>query len=231
VAEGERDIPRWLRHRDRAVSADDFADIVRQTPGVAIGRVDVRPLFHPEIGTPAPGVVTILVVPDDPLNPDAPQPNRLFLQAVCNYLEPRRLLTTEIHVAGPDYQAVSVSIGIDVVAGLEIPPVREGVKAAIRDFLSPLRGGFAQVGWPLDTPVDDRELWARAARVDGVARVRSLRLFDADGNPVDRVEVSGLQLPRLLRVAVAVGDAEDLAPPQTAAPVKRVPVPVLPPAC
>src|SRR5439155_16637682 len=65
VTEAERSIPRVLRHRNRAVSKEDFVDIVGRTPGIDLGRVDILPLFHPINGSPAPGVVTILVVPND----------------------------------------------------------------------------------------------------------------------------------------------------------------------
>src|SRR5207244_1876080 len=74
TAEGERAIARYIRHRDRAVTPDDFSDIVRRTPGIELGRVDVLPLYHPRLGSPSPGVVTLLVVPDDPRRPEAPEP-------------------------------------------------------------------------------------------------------------------------------------------------------------
>ena len=45
--EGERNIPRYLRHRDRLVTAQDFEDVALRTPGVDMGRVEVLPLFHP----------------------------------------------------------------------------------------------------------------------------------------------------------------------------------------
>jgi predicted phage baseplate assembly protein len=236
VAEAERSIPRQLRERDRAVSATDMRDIARRTPGVALGRVEVLPLFHPDFGAPAPGVVTLLVVPDDPVHPEAPVPDRLFLAAVCEHLEPRRLLTTEVHVAGPEYVGLSVAVGIDVVPGEDVAPVREAVKGEIREFLSPLKGGQRQEGWPLEKAVEDRELWARAARVDGVAKVRDLKLWDATGAAVARIEITGLQLPKLDRISARFGDPEDLlaepaVPPPVGGKTKRVPVPVLPPEC
>ena len=227
-ADAERHIARWLRHRDRAVAAEDFADIVRRTPGVAIGRVDVLPLFHPEAGSPSPGVVTLMLVPDDPSS-TAPVPDRLFLAAVCEYLEPRRLLTTEIVLTAPTYSGISVSVGIDVVAGGEMQPVRDAVAAAIRTFLSPLTGGLVHTGWPLEKAVEERELWAQGARVDGVASVRGVRLWNASGGRIDRLAISGLELPQLLRVTVSIGDPEDIIEPPTTG--RRVPVPVAPVSC
>jgi hypothetical protein len=212
---------------------------VNQTPGIDLGRVDVLPLFHPEIGSPAPGVVTVMVVPIDPLHPEAPAPDQFFLRAVCEYLEPRRVLTSEVHVRGPEYVGVMVAIGIDVVPGREIPTVREAVKAAIRQFLSPLDGGLEKGGWPLATAVEDRELLVQAARVDGVAKVRQVVLWPETGDAQPTIELSGLQLPRLNRLSVTVGDADDLRALDAAAstgggpakPKRRLPVPTVPRKC
>ena len=59
VADGEAAISSWLRHRDRLVTATDFADLTRRTPGVDLGREEVLPLFHPEADPTqrVPGVV------------------------------------------------------------------------------------------------------------------------------------------------------------------------------
>jgi hypothetical protein len=231
--EASRRIPLHLKHRDRAVSAEDFRGIVRDTPGVAIGRVEVLPSYHPQLGSPSPGVVTLLLVPDDPQRPEGPVPDRLFLQAVCRHLEPRRLVTTEVHLRGPDYQPLTLAVGFDVVPGADIAVVREAIKAALRTFLSPLRGGQDAGGWPLAKPVEDRELWAQAARVDGVAAIRGVRTWDRNGAEVRTLPITGLQLPRLDRLSVRTGDPEDVpaadAPPAT--PTPRRPVPVVPRSC
>lgn len=237
VGEAEREIPRVMRHANRAVSDEDFRDIVWSTPGVELGRVEVLPLFDPSSGapSPAPGVVTVLVIPIDVTYSGAPVPDQFFLRAVCAYLEPRRVLTTEVHVRGPQYVGISVSIGIDVVPGRDVANVREQVRAAIRRFLSPLAGGVDERGWPLDTVVEDRELLVRAARVDGVAKVRQVLIWTTDdGAARTTVAIAGLQLPRLDRVTVALGDAEDVTTTPGAPGVpstKRLPVPVVPRVC
>jgi hypothetical protein len=234
VAEAERTIPRVLRHRSRAVSQEDFADIVRSTPGIDLGRVEVLPLVHPDIGSPAPGVVTVLVVPNDRRRPEGPVPDQFFLRAICEYLEPRRVLTSEVHVRGPEYVGISVSVGITVVAGREIAPVREAVKNAIRAFLSPLPTALERRGWPLDKAVEDRELLVAAARVDGVAKVNQVLLWGASADSVLTVPISGRQLPRLDRIAVAIGEAENVmagAEPPGTKPKRRLPVPVVPREC
>ncbi len=207
LAEAERRIPAFLHHRDRLVAPQDFIDIAWRTPGVELGRVEVLPLFHPEQSAQASrGVVTLLVIPAaDALHPRSPEPDRLFLEAVCRYLAPRRLVTTELHVRGPLYQDIWVSLGIEVVPGRDQSPVRDAVKAAVEIFVSPLTGGFEGTGWPLDKTIDLLEISAVASRVSGVAKVIGVLLGDATGAARERIELSGLMLPRLRAVAAVSG--------------------------
>ncbi len=239
VAEAERRIPGELRRRERLVSESDFADVARQAPGVDVGRVEVLPLRHPnDPSAEAAGVVTVLVIPaTDPDQPDAPTPDRLFLDAVCAYLHPRRLVTTEVHVIGPTYRRVHVGVGIEVVPGRDLPPIREAVRTAVRDFLSPLTGGFAEAGWPLGRAVQASELIAVAARVDGVASVRGVTLgTDTDTDSTDAVTLGPLELPRLGALGVQAGAPPTLdeftatTPPVTEGP-ELVPVPMIPEDC
>ncbi|HYM79384.1 MAG TPA: baseplate J/gp47 family protein [Candidatus Dormibacteraeota bacterium] len=227
VTDAERNIPQYLQNGGRAVSQADFINIVQQTPGINLGRVEVLPVSDP-------GVVTLLVVPIDPQHPEAPQPNRLFLDSICNYLEPRRLLTTEVIVEGPDYVGLWVSIGIEVMPGRDIAPVREAVKQSIRTFLSPLNGGPTGEGWPLSKSVDLMDVWVQAVRVDGVSRVTNVLMWDITPSPQTSISISGLQLPRLDQISVAVGDPTDLTAAGSQGPTptqKRVAVPVLPLSC
>jgi hypothetical protein len=263
-SEGEKQISRYLQHRDRLVSATDFESITMRTPGVDIGRVEVIPAFTPEL-TPsepggAPGSVTLMLIPRyDPKQPDAPMPDRLFLDTVCRYLDPRRLVTTELFLRGPEYKQIWVSVGINVVAGASTSVVREAVKRALLEYLAPLRAASAgqleetavklsspefammQKGWPLRRPVAARELLAVASRAPGVLLVNDVLLAEGTSAASAQISMSGLQLPRVAGISVSVGAPQDLeqlrgqatAPPAGAAgtPKKVVPVPVIPTEC
>jgi hypothetical protein len=206
--DAERLIPQQIRHRNRLVSKDDFEDIVRRTPGVSIGRVDVLPLFRPGYGDQnLDGAVTVMVVPEDGQVPD-----HFFLSSVCDYLAPRRIVTMELHVRGPEFVPVWVSVGLDIVSGFDPAPVREEVKAKIETFLSPLQGGFPREGqvtgdgWPLRRAIDKLEIQAAVTRVDGVSKVNGLLLATAGESDTDIIELTGLQLPQLMKVGVTLGD-------------------------
>jgi len=237
LADAEYRIPRWLRHRDRLVSSDDFRDIAWQTPGADLGRVEVLPLVHPGLpGVVANGVVTLLVLPlFDAEHPQSPEPDQLFLDAVCRHLEPRRLVTTELHLVGPEYRDLWVSVGVEVVPGLEQGPVLDRVEVEVRRFLSPLAGGFASRGWPLEKAVEAGELTAAATRAGGVARINGLLLANADGGEVTTLAITGFQLPRLAGIAVTAGEpvpiADVLGTPQPETGKRRLPIPVVPEEC
>jgi hypothetical protein len=214
VVDAEKHISAFLRHRDRLVSADDFKIISQRTPGIELGRVEVLSLFHPDPNLQqilSEGVVTLMVIPKtDSLHPDTPEPDRLFLDTICDYLNPRRLVTTELHVCGPEYIPIWVSVGIDVVPGKDIPTVREAVKTAIQKFLSSLEGGFEGIGWPLDKAVEKYELWAKATQVEGVSKVNNVLLAKDKGAEEELVEMNGLQLPRILGLSIQSGEPKTL---------------------
>ena len=260
VTEGEKQIARYLQHRDRLVNAADFETITMRTPGVDIGRVDVIPAFNPELAPntagDAPGAVTLVLIPrTDPNQPDAPVPDDVFLNTICRYLNPRRLVTTELFLRGPVYKGIWVSAGINVVAGVATAEVREAVKQALLDFLAPLSKtagtigdsltslttpsyASTQKGWPLWKSVAARELLAIATRVPGVLLVNDVFIAEGDKPKTDQVSISGLELPRVLGISVTAGEPMDLdqlrgqtaAPADTTAP-QVVPVPVIPEEC
>ena len=266
VEDGEKQVQRFVQHRDRLVSAADFEMIAWRTPGVEIGRVDVVPASSPELGAnepgDAPGAVTVMLVPRrDPAQPDAPRPDRLFLDAVCAWLDPRRLVTTEVFLRGPVYKGVWISVGIDVATERSIAEVRLAVERALRAALAPLPPAgaddagppallpvfatppvppFGSRGWPLRKPVVALELAAVAARVPGLTSVRELLLAgDADTASRASVDMRGLELPRILGIMVSVGPAvplDDLrGTPGAGGPatgaVRFLPVPVVPEEC
>ncbi len=252
VQDGEKQITRYLQHRDRLVTAEDFQTIAERTPGVDIGRVEVIPAYNPALKQnepgDAPGVVTLMAIPKyDRLQPDAPLPDRLFLNTICNYLDARRLVTTEVILKGPQYQGIWVSVSIRTVPGASIADVTARVKTAIQDFLSPLpvagfTTSFNPDGWPMRTPVIRMQLLAVASRVDGVLLVNGLYLAKDDTTltNIDSVDMQGLQLPRLLGIVVTTGPITELndlrdqvnggGTPGTGS-TASLPVPVIPEMC
>lgn len=263
ITEGEKQIQRYLQHRERLVTAADFETITLRTPGVTIGRVEVLPAYNPEIKNSlpgdAPGAVTLMLIPRyDAKQPDAPLPDKLFLDAVCRHLEPRRLVTTEIYLRGADYVPIWISVGIKVLHGQASAPVCEAVKAELLNFLSPLRQTTSEMldnqlvsisapqyagmqkGWMLNKPISDKELMAVASRVSGVMSVNGVFIAEGNNVPQGEILIEGLELPRVLGISVVNGDPVDMDELRGQTVVvsdgdgtkkKIVPVPVIPEEC
>ena len=121
-----------------------------------------------------------------------------------------------MHVRGPQYQQIWVSVGIVALPGQVPTLVQQAVTAAVQAFLSPLTGGLptqnagtgilaadpagSGSGWPLGTNVRSQDIEAVATRVPGVRYVDSVLIagVGADGTvvaSVDPVPITGLQLP------------------------------------
>ncbi|MBK8814432.1 MAG: putative baseplate assembly protein [Methylococcaceae bacterium] len=236
IEEGERHIPLAIRHHDRLVTKDDFIDIARRTPGVDIGRVEALPLFRPTQPPVenAPGIVTLMAVPlFDDINPYWPTPDRLFLRRICDYLDSRRLVTTEIYIRGPDYVPIYIAVGIKVQGGYFPDVVRQTVRDRLNGYLSALPlGGPEGLGWPLNKRLIQKDLEAVVTRVAGVEFVNELRLGVKTTVEVTDANLRGLELPMLVGLSVTEGEPDTLdslvagKPEQTSTQIKVVPVPV-----
>lgn len=170
-----------LRARERAVAVEDFAVLAQQAGNVR--RAKALPLTHPQFpGVKVPGAVTLIVVPDSAV--PTPQPSPGLLRTVCEYLESRRLLTTELFVVGPRYVSVSVEATVVVTDSADPAAVKAAVEAALSGYLHPLTGGDDGAGWPFGGAVRYSKVLQRVFGVDGVDSVPSLVLIvDGERQP------------------------------------------------
>jgi predicted phage baseplate assembly protein len=252
LAEAERRIPGALRHRERAVTGEDYRRLTLETPGVRVGRVEVLPRFKPrDRRFDIPGVVSVMALPDQAISaPPNPRPDRPFIETVHAHLAARVPLTTELYVIGCEYVPLGLSVGVTIREGHSVEAVRHGVRSALRRLLWPLAGGGADgTGWPLGRAVAAGELEVEVSRVPGVREVSGLLLFGRNRLPegdewraLPRSRREGgaaltlepWQLPELLSVIVAEGpEAPDTLAtlPNPFSDEHAVAVPVVPEVC
>jgi len=228
-------IPAELSNHDRAVTADDFAELASIQ---GVGRAECLPHFYPPTpDQPAAGVVTVVVWPSaDPLHPDAPTPDRSLLSAVCAQLDPRRLVTTELYVVPPTYHQIAVSVGVHAQPGYSGNAVCNWVETILRQYLSPLPPyGPAGGGWPLGRQVFGPELMAAALQVEGIDYLEPVQLgeLDSSGNwhaagPAQPIVLERWEVVQLSSITVVVGTplAPGQAVPAPPPPSTLVPIPV-----
>lgn len=183
IAQGLTRIPGELRRRDRAVTATDFQELALATPGADVARAECLPRFHPPTRrSETAGINTVVIWPRvDAAHPNAPTPDRNMLRAVCQWLDLRRLVTTELYVIPPTYRKVAVSVALQVKDGYGIEAVRNWVELVLRQYLAPLPPfGPEGAGWPLGRKVHGPELEAAALQVEGVRFLNDLRVAGWD---------------------------------------------------
>jgi hypothetical protein len=237
IEEALERIPGELRRRDRAVTQGDFRELALMTPGARIGRAECLPRYHPR--TPqieAAGVVSVIVWPqEDAGHPNAPMPNRNQLRSVCQWLDARRLVTTELYVLPPEYRSIAVAIGLKVKPGYGIDAVRHWVELVIRQYLAPLPPyGPSGEGWPLGRRVHGPELEAAALQVEGVEYLEELKVvgWDKNGTRIDNsVVLEKNETPELIEITVEEGPVtvepgEGIEPPDSER-KPAVPIPVI----
>jgi predicted phage baseplate assembly protein len=238
VADALTQVPAEVNRRDRAVAAEDFEALALEVPGVV--RADVLPLLHPESpGNPAAGVVSVVIFPDqDARDPAAPLPDMALLRRVSAFLQPRRLLTTELYVIPPTYVDIAVSIGVQVRAGHPVDAVRRWVRQIITQYLSCIPPfGPDGGGWPLGRDVRAGELEAVAVQVDGVEFVVDrLRLARRQSrtdpwNEMPLVPLEAWQAPRLVTVTAVSGTPLEPGAGDQLPEPDPVPVPLPPEVC
>ncbi len=176
IAEAKLRAPLALKSNNRAVTDSDFEYMATQAPGANVVRAHALPLFHPQFPNgQVPGVVTVIVVPES--NAPNPTPNQTTLEAVCQYLDAHRLLTTEVYVVGPTYRMIQVQANLIVQPGADLAAVQNTALAELNNFFSPLTGGPDGAGWPFGGQIYYSDVYRILLGIEGVQRVISDQLI------------------------------------------------------
>jgi predicted phage baseplate assembly protein len=187
---------RTLHHRRQAIGPADWEALAREaSPAVAVARA--LPATHPS-GRPAPGWVTVIVMPQS--HDPRPQPSFELRRLVREFLAARSpaALGGRIGVIGPTYLPVGVEAVVVPVRAQDAGPVVDTVRAQLATFLHPVTGGPDGDGWPFGRDVYLSDVAAILERLPGVDYVRELTLLIDDtpqgertSVPPDRIVVAG----------------------------------------
>jgi hypothetical protein len=163
-----------FRKETAILTAKDYETLAQDTPGLRIARVKVLPNFNPKLCTiTLPGEVTIIVEAQPAPRaafPDAlpTPPSEGFLNTIRNSLDSRRVVTTNLHVIGPNYVEVGVSCRVYLKKRVAESTARVTIERAIREFLDPVFGGPTGDGWPFGRSIFPSEISQQLTRVSGV---------------------------------------------------------------
>lgn len=255
LSAAEKRIPGELRHRNRAITKDDYAFLAQRTPGVEPARVEVLPQFKPQQRISGlVGVISVMVLPRAPSRmPPNPRPDRNMLARVHAHLDARRPIGVELYVIGTEYVRLALGVAVSIREGFPRQKVMQDVQDALRAFLWPLSpGGHRQAGWPLGRTVVNHELEVVVARVGGILTVNAINMFRLNaarqweklpGEDLLSLTLEPWQLPELLTVVVQdgteapeaiadeYGSTEGAGDPATDPSDRSIPIPVVPEIC
>jgi len=180
----------WF-HRAEVVTFHKPYPVGRTVPGTLIPKVGL------DFDTHIPGVVSVIVVPDEPGL--YPTPTEGSLHKVCKHLDAYRLITTEVYATVPQYvRLFDLDIQLVADAGFTRSQLRESISTRLETYLHVLTGGEDGKGFPFGATLHHADIVAQIFRVDGIVRVNSFTaLFDGKtpdqaANPMiwrsDRIE-------------------------------------------
>lgn len=193
--------PLTLRHRDRAVTLEDYESLTREAaPEIARVHATVD-----ETGEQA-GVVRVLVVPRGV--PDAAgrlelgqllPPDRT-LRAVRDYLDARRMVGARVSVEPPHYVPFAIVARLRCVTSADPDRVRDDALRALHGHFGPVTGGPDGTGWPFGRAVTVGDVLGALQPVPGFAYAETTLLYEYDpaagrrGGRAERIEVAATGL-------------------------------------
>lgn len=167
--------PQLLKHRDRAVTIEDYEYLLLEAPGsIARGKC------IPSAGLASNRQVKIIIVPDVDEPRPYPSPNlvrivrdffsRHCFTALANGTRPR------FHVTGPGYISVSATARIVPQHPEKAALIHSRVLDTLETFFHPLRGGPNGSGWEFGRDVHLSEVMTVLQNTEGVDYVDTLSL-------------------------------------------------------
>lgn len=185
VADMKKRAPRTLRHRNRAVTKDDFEDLALMTStqvarALCIPLLDVSKNPFDYVDTEdeeknGAGRIGVIIVPksSDP----NPSPDRELLRQVKDYLVTHAAATADISVAGPLY----LSAGIQLEAALTSLEASNSIDMQVRQkltsFLHPLTGGQQGAGWPFGVIPQTSDIYRLITEIPGIDHLSGLKIL------------------------------------------------------
>jgi S-layer protein (TIGR01567 family) len=170
--------PQTIKHRDRAVTYEDFEWLVREaSPKVA--RVKCLPTTDPGKNF-RPGWITMIIVPDERENPK-PIPSRGLINEIQDYIFNRTstYLTTypsQITLIGPGYIKVGVEAKVHFISVADAKIIEGRIIENLKRFFHPLTGGPEKEGWDFGRNVYISQVYEVIENTDGVDYVDELVL-------------------------------------------------------
>jgi hypothetical protein len=191
-----------IRNGAGAVTAADYERLARQCAPGKLARAHCLPGYNLNIKVEdrqRPGHISVVVVPVPDTKERHPRPGQELLASIRRGLEDYRLVTTRLHVVGPQYVPVYIDGTLALLQNAPEGDTVDRVRAALEDFLKVLPGKdeVESESWPFGGDVYLSELYEVIERLPGIDYVAALEL--GSENPArfirnDKGQVVGVDL-------------------------------------
>lgn len=206
-----------LRRPFRAVTCEDFERLAYEASGRismsrAVRRAQCFPRWNLEAYTEddrqrdRPGHLSIVFVPENPWAEE--ETVQAIKERIKKYLEPRRLLTSKVHVVGPRYFDLGLRVSVELLPSFGPSGVLKSIREELERFFDPLRGGPQGSGWPFGRSVYVSDVYRQLEAVNGVDHVTAVKFDVHDparlhGNELGEDVEAELRADELVRVQVS----------------------------
>jgi hypothetical protein len=176
---------REFRQVRRAITNEDYEQIIKSTPGLMIENVKAIPvsLRKKRDGSIEENCVTVVVQQYGAGRRDAL--NGAYLGNICRLLDKKRLVGTKIEILSPEY--IGISVYVEVTVKPHYISAYETVKTAVENYFNKSGGEFGK-------PVLFSEIYGIIDVLDCVSQVQNLTV-NSQGRGIVRSMNGDLILP------------------------------------
>ena len=163
-----------LRSEQRAVTSEDFKRIAmefRIGGDAIIARALCLPCYNLESSVIKPNAsahVSLIILTKNTKPDQPPEAESSLCAAIKEYVKPRCLLTTRLHVVSPFFLRISAHFVVYIFADQDEVVMENLVKKELENYFHPLTGGLDKQGWPLGRSVYISDLFVLLDGIDGV---------------------------------------------------------------
>jgi hypothetical protein len=166
--------PYLVRHRQRAVTVEDFERLAREASGY-IARTKC---------VVTENTLKIMVIPKGEENKPLPSPElKKIVRAFLLQRSLNVLLERNLEVIDPVYKEIRVNVDVVPVSIDLAVPLERAVRKRLQQYFHPLTGGAGGKGWEFGRSVYLSDVYALLESIAGVDHVEQLKINQEESTP------------------------------------------------
>lgn len=166
----------------RAVTIQDYENIVKSTPGLMFSNVKILPNYMPGEDVSNQNCVTIAVRWNRKVGLTLP---KSFEKNIMNHIEKYRLINTKIKIVSPEY--IGITLEGEIVVDSSYRADSQEIEQELKKFINKINGN-------LGSPLHFSDVFGMIDRMKYVSRLNSLRIIPS-GNFIKKTAAEDIIIP------------------------------------